>query len=90
MVELLLQRPELNERISPGDQFFIDFDMKQFKWLDHLKVLKLRKGIMEGTISVETAREVVPRPDLARKQIKERYLRLRAEAGNSERNTPMT
>lgn len=90
MVELLQQRPELKERISLGDQFFIDFDMKQFKWSDRLKVLKLRKGIMGGTISVETAREVVPRPDLARKRIKEKYLRLGAEAENCERNIPMT
>ncbi|RPA91446.1 hypothetical protein L873DRAFT_1569252, partial [Choiromyces venosus 120613-1] len=55
------------------DQFFMDFYMNQFKGSGNLKVLEFRKHIMKGTITVETTREVVPRPDLARKRIKEKY-----------------
>ncbi|RPA98086.1 hypothetical protein L873DRAFT_1769985 [Choiromyces venosus 120613-1] len=90
IVELLQQQPDLKVRIAPGEQFFIDFYMKQLKGSCKLKVLEFCKQIIESTIMVETAREVVLRPDLARKWIKEKYLQLQAEVENSDRNTPVT
>jgi len=84
MVYLLESRPELREMISPGDQFFIDFFLKQYKRPDKLRVLELRRGIIAGTISDDAARAVVPRPDLARKRMKENYLRKRIENGGGE------
>ncbi|PUU75511.1 hypothetical protein B9Z19DRAFT_1090157, partial [Tuber borchii] len=75
MMVLLEKRPELKGMVSPGDQFFMDFYMKQYARSGKLRVLELRKGIMAGTISVDAARAVVPRPDLARRRIKEKYLR---------------
>lgn len=87
MTELLEQRPELRGMISPGDRFFMDFYMIQFTRPGRLRVLELRKQIMEGTISVDAAREVVPRPDLARNRIKEKYIRLQMEGGNDEGHT---
>ncbi|PWW76601.1 hypothetical protein C7212DRAFT_46755, partial [Tuber magnatum] len=73
MAELLPQQPDLEAMISPGDRFFIDFYMKQVGLSSMLKVLELRNRIIEGSISVETAGRIVPRPDLARKRIKEKY-----------------
>ena len=84
MVHLLESRPELRGMISPGDQFFIDFFLKQHKTSGILRVLELRKGIIAGTILDDAARAVVPRPDLARKRIKEKYLRQRMENGGGE------
>ncbi|RPA92295.1 hypothetical protein L873DRAFT_1794369 [Choiromyces venosus 120613-1] len=90
-VEVLLeQRPELEVVISPGDRFFLDFYMKQWVRPGKLKVLRLRKQIIEGSISAETAREVVPRPDLARKRIREKYLARKVEQENYESNTPIS
>jgi len=63
--------------ISPGDQFFIDFFLKQYARSGMLRVLKLRRGIIAGTISVDAARTVVPRPDLLEWRIKERQQRPR-------------
>ena len=73
MVDLLGKRPELEGMVSPGDQFFVDFYMKQYARSGKLRVLELRRGIIAGTISVDAARAVVPRPDLSRRRIKEKY-----------------
>ncbi|KAG0633386.1 hypothetical protein HOY80DRAFT_1141456 [Tuber brumale] len=83
MAVLLVQRPDLRAMISPGDRFFMDFYMKQNTLPGQLKVLRLRRSIMEGSLSLETAREIVPRPDLARKRIKEKYLRMHRGAKGS-------
>ncbi|RPA90269.1 hypothetical protein L873DRAFT_1848882 [Choiromyces venosus 120613-1] len=90
MEELLDQRPELEAMISPGDRFFMDFYMKQLVRSGKLKVLGLRKQIMEGSIPVETGREVAPRPDSARKRIREKYLEQRIERESDESNTPIS
>ena len=84
MVVLLGRRPELKGMMSPGDQFFMDFYMKQYARSGKLRVLELRRGIIAGTISVDTARAVVPRPDLSRRRIGERQLRQRMREGNTE------
>ncbi|PUU80881.1 hypothetical protein B9Z19DRAFT_1078339 [Tuber borchii] len=89
MMVLLEKRPELKGMVSPGDQFFIDFFMKQRARSGKLRVLELRKGIMAGTISVDAARAVVPRPDSSRRRIKEKYLRQGTRGGNGEGSTPV-
>jgi len=90
MAELLEHRPELKEMVSPGDRFFMDFYLMQCSRSGRLRVLELRRNIMDRAISVEAASGIVPRPDLARKRIKEKYLQLRMEGGNGERNEPRT
>jgi len=75
MVELLGKYPELRGMISPEDQFFIEFYKKQYSRIGRRKVLELRRGIIAGTISVDAARAVVSRPDLAPWRIKERQQR---------------
>ncbi|CUS15476.1 unnamed protein product [Tuber aestivum] len=90
MVRLVEQEQELGALISPEDRFFVDFFLKQLVRAGKLKVLELRKCIMEGAISVEAARRIVPRPDLARKDIKEKYLRLRMERENDGSKKPAT
>ncbi|RPA94543.1 hypothetical protein L873DRAFT_1814045 [Choiromyces venosus 120613-1] len=47
MEALLEQRPELEAMISPRDRFFMGFYMKQLARSEKLKVLRLRKQIME-------------------------------------------
>ena len=90
MASLLDKRPELKGIVvSPGDQFFMDFYMKQYRLSGMLRVLELRKGIIAGTISVDAARAVVPRPDLVRKRIKEKYLRQGMGRGDGEGSSPL-
>ena len=73
MVDFLGKRPELRGTVTPGDQFFVDSCLKQYARSGRLRVLELRRGIIAGTISVDAARAVVPRPDLSRRRIKEKY-----------------
>lgn len=80
MVDLLGNRPELRG-MSPVDQFFINFYMKQYAQPGKLRVLELRKGTMAGTISVDAVGAVVPRHDLLRRRIKEKYLRQGMQGG---------
>ena len=90
MAELLGRRPELKETmVSPGDRFFMDFYLKQYRRSARLRVLELRKGIIAGTISVDAARAVVPRPDLVRRRIKEKYLRQEMGRGDGEGSSPV-
>ncbi|PUU80872.1 hypothetical protein B9Z19DRAFT_679628 [Tuber borchii] len=89
MMVLLEKRPELKGMVSPGDQFFMDFFMKQRARSGKLRVLELRKGIMAGTISADAAKAVVPRPDLSRRRIQEKYLRQGMGAGDGEGSTPV-
>jgi len=75
--------------VSPGDQFFMDFYTKQYALSGMLRVLELRRGIIAGTISVDAARAVVPRPDLARRRSKEKYLRQGMGRGDGEGSSPV-
>ncbi|PWW73763.1 hypothetical protein C7212DRAFT_284154 [Tuber magnatum] len=90
MVHLLQDRPEDKARISPANRFFIEFYAKQLLQSGEAKVLKLRRRIMDGALSVEDAIALVPRHDLLIKQIKEKYDRLEMERGNDKENTPKT
>jgi len=90
MAELLGKRPELKGIVvSLGDKFFMDFYLKQYGRSGRLRVLELRKGIIAGTISVDAARAVVPRPDLLRRRFKEKYLRQGMGRGDGEGSSPV-
>jgi len=84
MVVLLERQSEPRGMIPPGDQFFMDFYMKQNRRSGKLRVLELRRGIIAGTMSVDSARAIVPRPDLSIRGIKERQLRQRLRGENTE------
>ena len=71
MVELLYERPE-PATLTPGDRFFIDFYQKQVG-RTRVKVARLWEQIERGSMSLELAKELVPRPDLRKRSLKQKW-----------------
>jgi hypothetical protein len=73
MAELVEERPELMTMFTPSDRFFVDFYPIQRTRGGLRKFLRLWQEVERETMSFQHAEELVPRPDLKMKALKQKW-----------------